>query len=137
MGVARPQDAGFDIGAIELAGDAPPPPPELPQLSGSWTKIKRKSGRKVKARFEVRNAGNAASGSFTVNVYFSRAEVIGPDAVLVGAIEVGPLQPGSAFRSRLTAQRPNGYEYIVAFVDEGQAVDESDEDDNIIVGQIP
>ena len=137
MGVARPQDAGFDIGAIELAGDAPPPPPDLPQLSGSWTKIKRKSGRKVKARFEVRNAGDAASGSFTVNVYFSRTEVIDPDAVLAGSIEVGPLQPGAAFQSRLTAQRPNGYGYIVAFVDEGQAVEESDEDDNVIAGQIP
>jgi hypothetical protein len=136
LGVVRPQDAGFDIGAFEVAGLAPPPP-DLPDLSGTWTKIKRKSARKVKATLECRNEGEAAGAAFTVQVYFSPVPEVGVDAVLFTAAEVGGLQPGQAAAIKFSGKRPAGFGYIIAVVDSAMVVEESDEDDNDVVGAIP
>lgn len=136
LGIARPQDGVYDVGAFEVAGLAPPPP-DRPDLVGTWTKVKRKSGRKVKATIECRNGGQAASGPVEVQVLFSPTAGVDPDAVVLVTLDVPELQPQQSASIKVSGKRPADFGYIVAVIDSSAVVLESDESNNTVVRAIP
>ena len=111
---------------------------QLPDLSGQWLLFNsRSAGRKISGLFKILNSGNRNAGSFVVTYYLS------PDGTtLSGVLKRYTLRSLRAGRSTSMSFSYNSAtslsnKYIVAVIDSGNAIDETNENNNTAVTRIP
>jgi hypothetical protein len=111
---------------------------QLPDLSGSWRNLtSRLGGRLLSGTLKIKNSGNKNAGSFKVTFYLSNDGVSISRAlrtVSVGALRAGMTRDLSFTYTSLTSL---SNKYIIAVVDSGNKVAETNENNNVAVARIP
>ena len=137
----------FYVKATDAAGNTDPTPAsytwtitpaQMPNLSGNWKSLTTKSkGKQIAGTLQVINSGNAAAGSFSVTYYLSN-DGITPLNILSSNTVAG-LKAGKSTNltfSYNTATSLTG-KYIIAVIDSGNQIAETNENNNIAVSRIP
>ncbi len=110
-------------------------------LTGVWKKVKRSGSNKVSGRFTPQNSGTAAAGPFTVTFYYSTNQTVDGDDKLFQtstvAAGLGSGASGKPIKAKYTAKKSIAGKYLIAVVDAGSLVGESNETNNTVVKQIP
>jgi len=113
-------------------------------LTGQWVEIAVKLGStgdyRVKGKFSVANNGGLGSRGFYVQVYYSEDDVLDADDTPMFETPkwVRKLKAGASKSVKVKhtfEQDPRGG-YFILKVDIDDAVDETDEDNNVVPGQI-
>jgi hypothetical protein len=109
-----------------------------PDLTGSWVSLNRLHIRQrclIQANFKVENLGTQDAKSSSLYFYLSRDATLDGTDRRIGKRSVDLLEAGQAVDISLKAKYPNSiaYTYIIAQIDAGNAVSETDETNNIIV----
>lgn len=110
--------------------------PELPDLTGSFTTLKKK-GSKVNATYACVNYGTVSTGSFTVKVYLSKKTTVGPKSKVIATKVIGPLAPGGVALIKAKGAKTSKTKYIVTVLDTTAVVSETDEGNNKTVQMVP
>ena len=95
-------------------------------------------GDPLELRFALRNTGTDASGPFTVAFYFSADPRLDSKDERLGEYQYKKLGKGAetgehVIATRVPAAAAQGYRYLLMAVDDGDAVAETDEYDNVAV----
>jgi hypothetical protein len=109
-----------------------------PDLTGSWVSLNRLHiGRRclIQANFKLENLGIQSAKSSSLYFYLSRDATLDGTDMRIGKRRVDTLEAGQVVDISLKAKYPNSiaYTYIIAQIDAGNAVSETDETNNIIV----
>ena len=109
-----------------------------PDLTGSWVSLNRLRIRRrclIQANSKVENLGTQDAKSFLLYFYLSRDATLDGADMRIGKRRIDSLEAGQAVDISLKAKYPNSiaYTYIIAQIDAGNAVPETDETNNIIV----
>jgi|GEM_PF-3467746 len=116
-----------------------------PDLTGSWVTLTQtckntRAGLKCKLRgtLKVENQGNqAASGGAFVYFYLSSDENWDSGDSLLKQVAVGSLKPGKSKMRKLSYSLPLGEsaqgKYVIAWIDATEAIEETNEANNIVV----
>lgn len=109
----------------------------LPELAGSFGPFDYdpQTGE-TKVSFTCSNAGTGSAGPFQISLYFSKTPSLGSDSVLVGSDPVDGLGLSSTYTMR-RQRAQSEYVYAITVVDEGNAVGEFDETNNVAVALLP
>ncbi len=137
----------FSVQATDAAGNSDPTSArytwtiaqgQLPDLSGSWRNLtSRLGGRLLSGTLKIKNSGNKNAGSFKVTFYLSNDGVSISRAlrtVSVEALRAGMTRDLSFTYTSLTSL---SNKYIIAVVDLGNKVAETNENNNVAVARIP
>lgn len=110
-------------------------------LTGIWKKVKRSGSNKVSGRFMLQNTGTAAAGAFTAKFYYSTNQTVdGSDKLIQTSTVAGGLTAGASgkpIKVSYTGKKSVAGKYLIAVVDAGSTVGESNETNNTVVKQIP
>lgn len=102
-------------------------------LTGSWNRVRR-SGESVRGTCKVTNAGAVSSGGgFAVKFYLSKNPTHDAADSLVKTSTVSTLAAGASKRIKVNTTASSAYDYLIAVVDSGSAITESDESNNTVV----
>ena len=109
-----------------------------PDLTGSWVSLNRLHIRRrslIQANFKVENLGTQDAKSFSLYFYLSKDATLDGTDKRIGKRNVESLEAGQVLDISLEGKYPNSiaYTYIIAQIDDGNAVSETDETNNIIV----
>ena len=109
-----------------------------PDLTGSWVSLNRLHIRQrslIQANFKVENLGTQDAKSSSLYFYLSIDATLDGTDMRIGKRSVDSLEAGQAVDISLKAIYSNSiaYTYIIAQIDAGNAVSETDETNNIIV----
>lgn len=107
----------------------------MPDLTGIWTSVKKKS--KVNASLACQNVGLGDASSFAVKIYFSKKSSLSKKSKLIKTQTVPSLAAGASLAVKIKATPPNKYKYLVAVLDSDGAVGETNEGNNIVTTVIP
>ncbi|MGV3722386.1 MAG: CARDB domain-containing protein, partial [Actinomycetota bacterium] len=138
------------VGAVLTHNGSAPPPVGDVDLTGDWTTATKRvkgTGRKLTATisstFTVRNTGASASKKFAVKYYLSATPDLSGVLAPIGSTKLTPLRAGGSKGLRYkvslkgaVAEAAAG-KYVVAVVDEANAIVETDETNNLRAVQIP
>lgn len=107
-----------------------------PDLTGSWVSLNSSHiWCLIRANFKVENLGTQDAKSFSLYFYLSRDATLDGTDMRIGNRSVDSLEAGQAVDISLKAkyQSSTAYTYIIAQVDAGNDVSETDETNNIII----
>lgn len=121
----------------------------MPDLTGQWvsavsTCTESTKGIKctLKATLNIQNIGTADSSSCVVKYYLSDDNILDLDGgdTFLKQVSIGKISAGTSITKNLSYSFPYGVsiagKYIIAVIDADDAVEESDEDNNIAYGLI-
>jgi hypothetical protein len=113
----------------------------MPELSGTWSSIVTTSVRSkfvTKALLDLNNTGTEKSGSFSVSCYLSEDGMYDDTDVFIGkkTSQLNPGKPKTITFTYKSSQAPSG-KYVIAVIDSGGKVNEVDENNNIVIEQVP
>lgn len=140
----------YVIALVNFNGGSTPPPAGNVDLTADWTPATRKvkgTGKKLTATITssltVRNTGSATSGKFVVKYYLSSTPDLSGVVAPVGSSKMNPLKAGAVKTLKYSvslkgplAEAASGA-YVLAVVDDGDKVAETDETNNLKAVQIP
>lgn len=110
-------------------------------LTGIWKKVKKTGSTSVSARFVPQNTGNADAASFSVKFYLSSDQTVGSTDKLIQTSTVknglAAGASGKAIKLKYSSSKSISGKYLIAVVDAGGAVGESNETNNTVVKAIP
>ena len=115
----------------------------MPDLSGTWANITTASSsgkQKLSAVLKVTNGFTGISGKCAVALYLSDDDAFGEGDKRIGKRrKVSKLTPGQEKDVTFTYKSVPSLsgKYLVAVIDSGGAVNEVDEGNNVVIGQIP
>jgi Bacterial Ig domain/CARDB len=132
-------DSNLGTASLTVSGSSAP----APDLTGAWITEPRQRCRAtgtprcvLRGRFEVRNQGAVAAGAFALRFYLSADTALDPGDLLLRERAIPTVRPGRAKRRGMGANvlAPGAAtgRYVIAVIDEGGAVAESDESNNRI-----
>lgn len=135
---------------VNFNGGSTPPPAGNVDLTGDWTPATKKvkgTGAKLKvtitSSLTVRNTGTATSGKFVVKYYLSTTPDMSGVVAPVGSIKMSPLKAGALKKLKYSvtlksplAEAATGA-FVLAVVDDGNVITETDEANNLKAVQIP
>jgi len=109
-----------------------------PDLTGSWDSLKRSRiwyWRMIRGNFKVENLGTQDAEPSSTYFYLSKDETLDGTDIQVGNKSVGALEAGQAVDISFRAfySKRETYTYVIAEIDHGNAISETDENNNIIV----
>jgi len=137
----------FYVGATDAAGNTEPFPAsytwtitqaQMPDLSGKWLSLmSRLRGRHITGTLQVTNAGNVNARKFNVTFYLSN-DGINTSRVL-RIVSVGSLKAGRSTNLSFTYNSLTSlsHKYIIAVIDSGNQIAETNENNNMAVSRIP
>jgi subtilase family serine protease len=89
----------------------------------------------IRGNFKVENLGVQNAEPSSIYFYLSKDETLDGTDIQVGTKSVGALEAGQAVDISFKAfySKRETYTYVIAKIDHGNAISESDENNNIIV----
>jgi len=129
---------------VDLDRSDLPDQPDLAILAPQPSTLYARPGANVEADIRVRNVGTLATGgAFDVDLYLSTNDTVTTGDTNVGTLNVTGLPARTTTTGTVTFAAPvtEGTYYLAALADEGDAIHESDEDNNwgdvftVVVGE--